>query len=59
MHCDYIFYCMLNDMIKNLKKYQKSLKYFSYNALPSYKKLLKKGYYGNKGLGLDWDFKGH
>ena len=27
MHCDYIFYCMLNDMIKNLKKYQKSLKY--------------------------------
>ena len=31
----------------------------SYNTLLSYKKWLKKGYYGNKGLGLAWDFKGH
>ena len=47
-------------MSKKFKKYKNNINIYSHCTLSfKSKKWLKKGYYGNEGLDLAWDFKSH
>ena len=59
MQRDHIFYSMLNDLIKSLKKYKKNINIYFHNTVLSLKKWLKKVVLRDKGLSLVWDFYRH
>ena len=56
MQRDHIFYSMINDLIKSLKKYKNNINIHFHNTVLSLKKWLKKVVLRDKGMSLVWDF---